>query len=123
MTIMIDYIEFQVTDIEIAKRFYQQLFAWQYVDYGEDYCEFRDKKLKGGFAKISENPNKATAAGLITPLIIFHSTELNAMYEKVQAMDAEIVKEIFAFPGGKRFEFLDPFGHRLAIWTEDNRAA
>lgn len=118
---MIDYIEFQVSDIARAKAFYQELFNWQYLDYGEEYCEFRDKKLKGGFAKVKENPNHGVAPGLISPLIIFHSGELDVMYAKVKQSDAEIIKEIFAFPGGKRFEFLDPFGHRLAIWTEENR--
>ena len=115
---MIDYIEFQVSDIPLAKSFYKHLFAWDYVDYGEDYCEFIDKRLKGGFAKIHENPNQGIAAGLISPLIIFHSDNLESMYAKVVDAGAEIIKDIFSFPGGRRFEFYDPFGHRLAIWSD-----
>ena len=29
-----------------------------------------------------------------------------------------IVKEIFSFPGGRRFEFTDPSGNHLAVWTD-----
>ena len=115
---MIDYIEFQVDDIPLAKSFYQHLFNWNFVDYGEDYCEFIDKKLKGGFARVSTNPNQNVAAGLISPLVIFYSKNLETMYEKVCQAEASIIKEIFAFPGGRRFEFYDPFGHRLAIWSD-----
>ncbi len=114
---MIDYIEFQVTDIPLAKSFYKHLFNWDYVDYGTEYCEFIDKKLKGGFAKVEAKSNIDIQAGLISPLVIFVTDDLEAMYQKVIDADIEIIKEIFSFPGGRRFEFYDPFGHRLGIWS------
>jgi hypothetical protein len=33
----------------------------------------------------------------------------------VTAAGADIVKPIFAFPGGRRFHFLDPNGNELAV--------
>ena len=30
-----------------------------------------------------------------------------------------IVKDIFSFPGGRRFEFTDPAGNHLAVWGND----
>jgi predicted enzyme related to lactoylglutathione lyase len=29
-----------------------------------------------------------------------------------------ITREIFSFPGGRRFHFRDPSGNELAIWSE-----
>jgi hypothetical protein len=29
-----------------------------------------------------------------------------------------ISKEIFEFPGGRRFEFTDPSGNELAVWSD-----
>jgi len=29
-----------------------------------------------------------------------------------------IVKEIFEFPGGRRFHFADPGGNELAVWSD-----
>jgi predicted enzyme related to lactoylglutathione lyase len=40
------------------------------------------------------------------------------MQTKVQAAGGAIVKEIFSFPGGRRFHFTDPNGNELAIWSD-----
>ena len=40
------------------------------------------------------------------------------MLEKVKAAGGKIVKEIFSFPGGRRFQFQDPNGNELAVWSE-----
>jgi predicted enzyme related to lactoylglutathione lyase len=29
-----------------------------------------------------------------------------------------MAKPIFAFPGGRRFHFLDPNGNELAVWSD-----
>jgi len=44
------------------------------------------------------------------------SDDLEASLTLVKTAGGEIVKEIFAFPGGGRFECLDPAGNRLAIY-------
>ena len=38
--------------------------------------------------------------------------------DKVKAAGGAIVKEIFSFPGGRRFHFHDPSGNQLAVWTD-----
>jgi predicted enzyme related to lactoylglutathione lyase len=40
------------------------------------------------------------------------------MQTKVAASGGTIVKEIFSFPGGRRFHFTDPSGNELAIWSD-----
>ena len=43
----IDYIEFPATDIAATKRFYNQVFGWEFEDYGPDYTSFKDGRLAG----------------------------------------------------------------------------
>jgi hypothetical protein len=40
------------------------------------------------------------------------------MEAKVRAAGGAIVREIQAFPGGRRFHFRDPAGNQLAVWSE-----
>jgi predicted enzyme related to lactoylglutathione lyase len=35
----------------------------------------------------------------------------------VQELGAKISQEIFAFPGGRRFHFIDPTGTEYAMWS------
>jgi hypothetical protein len=46
-----DYIEFPATDIAKTKAFYEQVFGWNFTDYGPDYTSFVDGRLAGGFNK------------------------------------------------------------------------
>jgi predicted enzyme related to lactoylglutathione lyase len=32
--------------------------------------------------------------------------------------DGKISKDIFEFPGGHRFHFIDPAGNELAVWSD-----
>src|SRR5277367_4810742 len=50
----IDYIEFSATDLEATKKFYSQVFGWDFVDYGPNYTSFKDGRLAGGFKKADQ---------------------------------------------------------------------
>jgi predicted enzyme related to lactoylglutathione lyase len=105
----IDYIEFVVGDIERSKKFYGDAFGWTFVDYGPDYCEFNDARMKGGFT----TQGSVHTGG---PLIVISHKDLEACLLKVKDARGIISKEIFSFPGGERFEFKDPDGYNLAVW-------
>jgi hypothetical protein len=107
----IDYIEFAVSDIRRSKVFYADAFGWTYTDYGEEYCEFTDSRIKGGFH--SMEPPKTGG-----PLIVLYHSDLEASLEKVRAAGGTITREIFSFPGGERFQFRDPDGYELAVWRK-----
>jgi hypothetical protein len=107
----IDYIEFDAADLSAVKRFYGDVFGWQFTDYGPDYSSFVDGRLSGGF----QRAESATAAG---PLVVIFATDLDAMQAKVARAGGRIVKPIFSFPGGRRFQFVDPAGHELAVWSD-----
>lgn len=107
----IDYIEFGVADIARAKRFYGEAFGWTFTDYGPQYCEFDDGRLKGGFTSLVP----VTPGGA---LIVLYGDDLPAMVKRVEAAGGEISKAIFDFPGGQRFHFRDPEGYELAVWSK-----
>jgi len=52
------------------------------------------------------------------PLVILYSNDLDATLAAVRSAGGTIVKEPFAFPGGRRFHFADPSGNELAVWSE-----
>jgi uncharacterized protein len=109
----INYIEFGVTDMDRAKRFYETAFDWVFNDYGPAYAGIRKHQGGeiGGFRLESE-----TQAG--GPLVILYSNDLNASKAGVLEAGGQITRDIFEFPGGRRFHFKDPDGNELAVWSD-----
>jgi uncharacterized protein len=114
--LQMDYIEFPATDIEATKRFYGQVFGWQFTDYGPGYTSFHDGRLAGGFN--GESQPAGDGAKTRGVLVVIYATSLDDIYGKVKAAGGKIVREAFDFPGGKRFHFADPNGNELAVWSE-----
>ena len=107
----IDYIEFSVLDMAVAKEFYSQVFGWRFTDYGPEYAGIQgDGREVGGFAKA----NSLKSGG---PLVVLFSHRLEETRDSVVAAGGTISTEIFSFPGGRRFHFIDPSGNELAVWT------
>ncbi len=104
----IDYVEFYSAELEATQEFFAKAFAWEFINYGPDY---RDIQNAGTGAGLERSPNKA-------PLIVLKTDDLQAAYAQVSTAGAEITKEIFEFPGGKRFEFREPGGTEMAVWAE-----
>ena len=107
----VDYVEFLTTNIEDTKRFYSEVFGWEFTDYGPEYTSFTDGRLSGGFALAPE-----VAAG--GPLIVLYATNLEEIEASIKESGGQIVREIFEFPGGRRFHFTDPSGNELAVWSD-----
>lgn len=110
----INYIEIPVTDIKVAKAFFNSVFDWQFIDYGPDYCAFDGVGIDGGF--FSAKQNVSTANGSV--LVVLYSDDLVATQAKIEASDGKIVQAIFSFPGGRRFHFTDPCGNEYAVWSD-----
>lgn len=110
----IDYIETPTRDIQKTKAFFEKLFGLTFKDFGDDYIAFNDGRMAGGFYKSSEVASVAKGS----TLTVFYVKELEAYEEKVKELGGKIVKEIFSFPGGRRFHFTDPGGSEFAIWSE-----
>ncbi|WP_434649508.1 VOC family protein [Pseudomonas sp. D1-2] len=106
----IDNIEFNVNDISRSKAFYGSVFGWRFVDYGPTYTEFSDGRLTGGFT--TGEPVRTGG-----PLIILYADDLEATQLRLKNAGATISRDVFAFPGGQRFHFIDPDGYELAVWS------
>ena len=107
----VDYIEFPASDIHKTKAFYAGVFGWKFTDYGPDYTSFEDGRIAGGFMKVET----VTSGGV---LIVIYALDLTAVQAQIKATGSAIVKEIFDFPGGRRFHFRDPNGNELAVWSD-----
>lgn len=104
----IDYIEFYSPQMEATQGFFAAAFGWEFVEYGPDYRDIQEAGLGGGIERAAQS----------APLIVLRSDDLESALAKVREAGAEIVKDIFEFPGGRRFEFVEPGGTRMAVWTQ-----
>ncbi|HEY0627074.1 MAG TPA: VOC family protein [Allosphingosinicella sp.] len=103
----LNYVELPVRDIGAAKSFYEQVFGWSLTEFGPTYAATITGDTDIG---LQADPAEATKA----PLPVIEVEDLEAAFEAVKAAGAEIVRPIFAFPGGRRFQFLDPSGNEVA---------
>ena len=106
-----DYVEFAVHDIAKSKAFYGAVFGWSFTDYGPGYTSFVDGKLGGGFT----TDGTPRPGG---PLMVFYVSDLEATLARVKVVGGTIVKPLFAFPGGRRFQFNDPDGYEISAWSD-----
>ena len=111
----IDYVELNVKDIARSRDFYGKAFGWTFTEFGPEYCEFQDGRLKGGLTTTA--PVKSGGG----PLVILYATDLAATVKRVEKAGGKIVKPIYEFPGGHRFNFQDPDGYELAVWSADKK--
>ncbi len=108
----IDYVEIPVTDVPRARAFLEAMFGWTFREWGDDYLSFSDGRLNGGIRK-SDVPAPATGV-----LLVFYSADLERDVERVRELGGTISQDIFSFPGGRRFHFVDPAGTEFAIWSD-----
>lgn len=111
----IDFVEFparSVAALQQAVAFYRQAFGWQYQQWGEDYADTRDSGVGSGL-------NADAAHRGLAPLVVLHTVDLEQARQSVLAAGGVLVRDIFAFPGGRRFHFTDPASNELAVWSAD----
>ena len=110
MNLRIDYVELPARDLAEAKRFYAAAFEWTFEDYGPDYVAFSNSGLEGGFRRSGTIPARGGS------MVILYADDLAAAEASVVAVGGKIL-ERHEFPGGRRFQFTDPTGNELAVWT------
>ena len=105
-----NYVEMKAADLSESKAFYETAFGFSFTDYGPQYAA-----VEGGPMQIGLLVGPEPAA----PMPTFESDDLESTLAAVRAAGGRVEKEIFAFPGGRRFECLDPAGNRIAIYQAD----
>jgi predicted enzyme related to lactoylglutathione lyase len=110
----LNYVEFPAKDLGATKTFFEAAFAWEFTDYGPEYTAFVGQGLDGGFyyADLKAEVSQGSA------LLVFYSEGLEQTQDKVSAAGGRIVKDIFSFPGGRRFHFCEPSGNEFAVWSD-----
>lgn len=114
----INYVELRATDMARTKAFYTDAFGWGWTDYGPEYAAISGAGLDGGVRLDPENREPSVRPDVLPALVILYARDLEAAEARVRAAGGEVVKPIFAFPGGRRFHFLDPAGNELAVWSD-----
>jgi predicted enzyme related to lactoylglutathione lyase len=108
------YVEFQASDLEKTRVFFEKTFGWTFTDYGPDYTAFVDGQIAGGFARSDKRATLAAGSALV---VIF-SPKLEEALKRVVEHGGRITQEIFSYPGGRRFHFAEPSGNELSVCTE-----
>ena len=110
----IHYVEMPSTDIRATKAFFRTVFGWDFEDYGPDYTAILGAGLDGGFYTSEQVAREKDGSAMV----ILYSDDLEASLASVVEAGGTIVKDMFSFPGGRRFHFTEPSGTELAVWTE-----
>lgn len=103
----LNYVELPVRGIAASKAFYEKTFGWSMTEFGPTYAATTSGDTDIGLQADTEEATKA-------PLPVIEVEDLEAAQAAVEQAGGRIVRPIFAFPGGRRFHFLDPSGNELA---------
>ena len=112
---LLNYVEFPVKDFVKTQKFFEQVFAWEFTSYGEEYIAFSAETagLEGGFYKTDLCAKQQHGSALM----VFLAKDLEEIQAEIIKAGGEINVPIFEFPGGKRFHFIEPSGNEFAVWT------
>jgi uncharacterized protein len=105
----LDYVELPATEMRETREFYEQAFGWSLTQFAPVYAATTTGDTDIGLASDPAHKPKA-------PLPVIQAQDLEAAFAAVESAGGQIVKPIVAFPGGRRFHFLDPSGNELAVW-------
>ena len=109
-----DFIEFpakSLDDLLKTKSFYSSVFGWIYKDWGDDYSDTKDSGVGSG---LNADPSHKSAH----PIAVIYVEAIEESKKAVVAAGGRITRDIFSFPGGRRFHFTDPTGNELAVWSD-----
>ena len=108
----LNYVELPVSEIGAAKSFYESVFGWSMTSFGPTYAATLTGDTDVGLQADSAEASKA-------PLPVIEVDDLEAALAAVEQAGGTVVRPIFAFPGGRRFQFLDPSGNEMAAVKSD----
>ena len=108
-----NYVELPVGDVGTAKAFYEAAFGWSLTSFGPTYAATLTGDTDIGLQGDSAEATRA-------PLAVIDVPDLEAALVAVEAAGGRLIRPIFAFPGGRRFHFLDPSGNEAAAVTGDH---
>lgn len=108
----IAFIELPARDLGAARHFYSAAFGWGLTDFGPSYsCTMTGDVDLGLQGDMGEAPRM--------PLPVVRVDDIESAQAAIEGAGGSIIRPVFAFPGGRRFHFLDPNGLELAVMQSD----
>lgn len=98
-------------ELKAVTQFYTTTFGWKYKDWGGVYSDTTDSGVMTGV--IGTEQGRPTM-----PLTVLYASDLNKTKDAIREAGGKITLDIYEFPGGRRFHFMDPAGNELAVWSE-----
>ncbi|MFT7667540.1 MAG: carboxypeptidase C (cathepsin A)/predicted enzyme related to lactoylglutathione lyase [Planctomycetota bacterium] len=108
----INYIELPCTDMAATKTFFNKAFGWQWNDWGAEYADCNNAGVNCGLRHVEKTLGNGA-------LVILYANDLEATQTRIVESGGTISAEIVPFPGGRRFQFIEPSGNELAVWTTE----
>ena len=96
-------------------RFFEARLGWSFEWFGLDYVAFHGAGLEGGIYRADMASRSADGGALI----VFYSRDLEASEALVLSHGASIIKPVFDFPGGRRFQFAEPTGNEFVCRSSE----
>jgi len=112
----IDLVELPAADAAVlsaARTFYESAFGWTFTSYGDAYADTADSGVTLGLNGSADATQQRAA------LTVLFVDDLEATKDRVIAAGGSIVHDVYPFPGGRRFHFVDPAGNEIAAWSHD----
>ena len=106
----IDYLELGTGALEASRMFFADAFGWTFTAYGGSYLAFENAGMDGGL------DGKGPVANGV--LVVIKADNLEEAQARVEKAGGKIVQDIFSFPGGRRFHFVEPGGNEMAVWSD-----
>lgn len=98
-------------DLAKTKSFMSSVFGWQYTAWGDSYTDSDSAGIIHAFNADSDHKPEM-------PMVILYANDLEKTKTEIEKNGGKIVKEIFSFPGGRRFHFIEPSGNLMAVWSD-----
>jgi len=106
------HIEWSSTDLERSRRFYDSLFEWTFLPFGDDYLLFEDTEgTSGGIMRVDE-----VVVGR-SPCVYIEVDDLKETIEKARANGGTLADPPREMPSMGRFAHItDPDGNFVGIY-------
>src|SRR5580698_4966054 len=113
------YVEFHASDLAQTRAFFEKAFGWTFTDYGPDYTSFVDGRIAGGFFRSDKSASLASGS----PLVVIQHPKLEETFDRVVDSGGRITRDIFSYPGGRRFHFTEPSGNELSVCADEGASS
>lgn len=110
----IDHIEIPCTELETSRLFFEKVFRWEFISYGNDYILSEN----GGLQMVLYRSERSFTYERGAPLMVIYRDNLKKAEHDIVEFGGSITQPLFSFPGGSRFHFTDPSGNEFAVWSE-----